>query len=136
MAPCFDSDKFAEMVLDLIKNPSKRKQMSICCRKSMEMNYQLKHQAFKYIELYKELLNSQKLNSKNKGFNYKKNTSKIIFLQEYDSSSIGDFYHTLNNFSSKIQNKIDSIYSSYTYRIGSLLIYPFKKTCFGFNNLI
>lgn len=134
MAPCFDIDKFGEMVLDLIKDSSKRKKMSICCRKSMEMNYQLKHQAFKYIELYLELLNNQKLNSNIKGFNYKKNDSRVIFLQEHDSSSIRDFYDTLNNFSSKtqnkinqMQNKIDSIYSSYTYRIGSLLIYPFKK---------
>ena len=109
MAPCFDIEKFGEMVLDLIKDSSKRKRMSIGCRKSMEMDYQLKHQAFKYNELYEELLKNQKLNSKNERFNNNKNTSKIIFLQEYDSSPIGDFYDALNNFSSKMQKKISQM---------------------------
>ncbi len=55
MAPCFDSEKFGQLILDLVFNADKREQMGRNCRQTIEKNFKLKDQAAKYLELFNDL---------------------------------------------------------------------------------
>jgi glycosyltransferase involved in cell wall biosynthesis len=138
MVPCFDINIFGEKVINIVKNPAKRKQMGTNCRELIEKKYQLKHQAIKYIELYEDLIRQNKLRRKNGRKKNNGNNQKNNFLVEYNSTSIGNFKNVFNSFyanlvkrndnkMNKMQRKIDFIESSYIYRIGSFFVSAIKK---------
>ena len=55
MAPCFDTGKLGQIILDLVFDVDKREQMGRNCRQVIEKNFKLQDQAAKYMELFKEL---------------------------------------------------------------------------------
>ncbi|MCX6579492.1 MAG: glycosyltransferase [Candidatus Aminicenantes bacterium] len=55
MAPCFDTGKLGQIILDLVFDADKREQMGRNCRQVIEKNFKLQDQAANYIELFNEL---------------------------------------------------------------------------------
>jgi hypothetical protein len=55
MAPCFDTGKLGQIILDLVFDVDKREQMGRNCRQVIEKNFKLQDQAAKYMALFSEL---------------------------------------------------------------------------------
>jgi hypothetical protein len=56
LAPCFDSQKMAELILGLIFNDTERRQLNLNCRQLIEEKYKLEDQAKQYLLLFDDLL--------------------------------------------------------------------------------
>ena len=144
MAPCFSSDRFGDSMVNLITDESIRTQMSLNCRGLIENNFQINHQADKYLELFDDLLKDNKVNSKTAKYKCIANNSGKTFLTEWESDVEGDFCSVYREFAINLIRKMDeqirkmdeqrigrdkkisSIYNSYTYRIGRLIILPLQ----------
>jgi len=72
LVPPFDTEKFAESIVDLILNEKKRKNLGLNSRKLIENNYKLEDQAQKYDEFFLRLLPKGHSSSANKSFNFRK----------------------------------------------------------------
>jgi glycosyltransferase involved in cell wall biosynthesis len=145
IAPCFSSEKFGELILNLIHNESKRIQMGTNCQRLMESKFQLKHQAAKYNELFKDLLKNIKLNKERKKGNSLNNTNGKIFLKVWESELQSVYYNIYRNSAIKLLNskdeQIKNIFNGYKYRVGRLILSPIemivakaKKKGTDFNN--
>ncbi|MDQ1352854.1 MAG: hypothetical protein QG657_3160 [Acidobacteriota bacterium] len=55
MAPCFDTGKLGQIILDLVFDVDKREQMGKNCRQVIEKGFKLEDQAANYMALFKEL---------------------------------------------------------------------------------
>ena len=55
MAPCFDTNKLGQLILDFAFDDEKRKQMGLNCRQIIEKNFKLQDQAANYLDLFNEL---------------------------------------------------------------------------------
>lgn len=137
LAPCFSSDRFGDFMVNLITNESIRTQMSLNCRELIRNNFQINHQADKYLELFDDILKDNKVNSKTAKYKCMANNSGKTFLTEWESDVEGDFYNVYREFATNLIRKMDeqrigkdkkisSIYNSYTYRIGRLIILPLQ----------
>ncbi len=65
MAPCFDSQKLGQAILNLLFDDNKRKQMNRNCRHMIETNFKLQDQANHYLQLFNELLKGKSIGEKN-----------------------------------------------------------------------
>ena len=130
VAPCFSSEKFGELILNLIHNESKRIQMGTNCRRLIEGKFQLKHQAAKYSELFKDLLKNIKLNKKRKENNSLNNTNGKLFLKEWESELQSVYYNIYRNIAIKLlkskDDQIKSIFNSNKYKVGRLILLPIE----------
>ncbi|MCK4797080.1 MAG: glycosyltransferase [Spirochaetes bacterium] len=144
----YNTEEFAEAIIELVKNNDLRKSMSLRCREYALNNFQLKHQANRYIKLFNEVIKTKNVinevkESKNISCNF---ISPFNIVMDY---KINYFYKDFINDYIKRKNEIikqqeemikqqkesikqqeaqiERIKNCLTYKTGNFVLYPIKK---------
>ncbi len=93
MAPCFDTQKLGELILKLLFDKDKKKQMSQNSRQLIERKFKLQDQAKNYLELFHDLLKNKEIirKTKRKSKDILSQGGEII-LNDWESHIQKDFF--------------------------------------------
>ncbi len=137
LAPAFDSEKFAEHILTILFDESKRRQMGLNCRQLVKRKYGLETQAVKYLDLFRDLLSVGKPDDNEHRYSHSNGGCEEIILQGWNSELQDDWHGLFRKSALKIMaekddkirardRNIERIYKGYTYRCGDVLLRPLK----------
>jgi glycosyltransferase involved in cell wall biosynthesis len=141
-APASDVKKLAELILRLVFDENERSHIGRNCRRLIEEKFTLRCQAGNYLSLFHDLL-KRKSASKSKANGASKRLDERTYqkigeeitLTEWRSEFQENLFalyrkHTLEILApqiGKIDEQIQRIYNSYTYKIGNVIISPLRK---------
>jgi len=134
MAPCFESQKFGQLILRLVFNKNLREEMRANCRELIVKKFKLQDQAENYLELFNSLLKERPMIRKKEKPDEKIPGGRNINLHQWASPIQNHFFEIYRKGALDLlinaamnETKISKIYGSYSYKIGKIIMYPIKK---------
>jgi len=143
LAPAYDIEKYADLLLKLIFDSKMREQMGLNGRKIIEEKFKLSDQATSYLELFRELSKGIKTDT----YDYEYHSKSDFYEKPLKLSTNDDLLNFINvlNENHEVSKLVDTImkyqnnriyelesamgrfYSGYSYRLGHALLWPVKK---------